>query len=785
MKTMFTCSLFFVLLFSNSQSFAQTIQTPTIVEVKEDDHAATVYWNSKTDTYDFQYDPDKQDGIYSYKVEWGAVADGFIHSSVTPYRVHMFQPLEDGIQYQMRVSALDSLGRSSAPSSTVTFEHDPARVDSMRTRLNGFFDDFNLAMGPFEERDWNQSYSGCMAMGKVSQHINNQYHGHNVLASWYCDRGVASSRVRHPFDFTNRTGIIEFDLDGAQKNRQFWYLDLSPFSRKRDLTAHTTFGSNGSQMSDPPHLLRISEEGGGIKIYLADEEGRLYPLDDVYNNGACGNYLDYCPGENLEPIINVRKHWRVELSKTNIKILINGVPVIDGSLISPETPNGLEFEVAQVNWLTFSYNTPKDNFLLSMVHWDNFGFDAPNGYQQTEVIHNYTDGELGTETGRTGNEFSIGKVAQMDDPALAQIPIPDQILDQNGNPPISAELMFTIQGGTYDWDNSEYVLINNNSYAHPEPSSTNPLIPVDELITTTRPYSVVMDIDPADLIQGVNDIQFFLHDPRLLNIHIELRYPVNDAPSYTPPNQIYADHTSKLMGFLNIANTMGPAVVFNEINQVPFWTLDDELDPTPEIDRWFIFDDIVVDELQLIIRANSLAQLAATGKSVGISHYEIWIDEIPVETVFVNQDSPIAGFEHHLTVDVSGFADGIHELFVQAYDVNGIPSVFDAFQAHASVGEYLPTIIEIQNSITAVDLLANHEGITLFPNPSSGEFSIRGDLANYEMRILDVNGTVHEDISTNASDLVIYLNDLPAGLYFVQVVKTDDATVSMQKIIKQ
>lgn len=774
-----------MLFFSNNFSFAQNIQAPTILEVNEDDHVATVYWNSKTDTYDFQYDSDKQDGIYSYKVEWGAVSEGFIHSNVTPYRVQMFQALEQGIQYQMRVYALDSLGRISAPSSTVTFQHDPTRVDSMRTRLNGFFDDFNLAMGPFEERDWNQSYSGCMAIGKVSQHINNQYHGHNVIASNHCDRGVASSRLRHPFDFTNRTGVIEFDLDGAQKGRQFWYMDLTPFSRKRDLTGHNSLGENTVDMADPPFMLRISEEGSNVKIYLADDEGRLYQLDNVYDNGVCGSYLQYCPGENIAPLVNVRKHWRIELSKTDIKILINGIPVVDGSLINSISPNGLEFEEAQLNWVAFSYNTTKENILLSMIHWDNFGFDAPSGYQQTHVIHNYTDGELGSETDQVGNEFSIGKVATITEPAISEIPIPDQILDQNGNPPISAELMFTIQGGAYDWDANEYILVNNNSYSHPEPSSINPLMSSDDLVSTISPYSVVLDIDPADLIQGTNDIQFHLNDARLLNIHIELNYPIADAPSYTPPGQIYSDHTSKLMGFLSSANTMGPAIVFNSINDIPFWTLDHEYQPTPNIDRWYIFDDIVTDELQLVIQANSLAQLAATGKAAGISHYEVWIDQVPVETVYVNQDSPIAGFEHNLNIDVTSFSDGLHELFIQAYDINGIPSVFDAFLAHASVGEYMPTIIDIQNSITAVDLIANDVGITLFPNPTTGQFSIKGDLHDYDLKILDVNGTVHQDLSTNGNDVTIIIDDLPAALYFLKVVRNDDSSVSIQKIIKQ
>lgn len=786
MKGEIVYSLFCLLYFQAYNAVSQNITTPSIIEIQEDDRVATVIWNSKTAVYDFEYDPDKQDGIYSYKIEWGPVSEGFIHSSITPYRAHMCQPLDPNVMYQARVYSLDTLGRQSTASSTVTFQHDDTKVNDMRNRLNGFFDDFNTSMGAFEERDWNQSYSGCMAIGKVSQHINNQFHAHNVIASNHCDRAAASSRVRHAFDFTNRTGIIEFDLDGSQRGRQFWYLDLSPFSRKRDLTGHTSIGTSDPDASDPPHMLRIAEIGESISIQIANDQGRLFNLPNMFENGAnCGEYMDYCPGENLAPLINVRKHWRIELSKTSMKIFINGIKVVDGSLISTHSPNGLEFEIAQVNWLTFSYNTPKENFILSMVHWDNFGFDAPAGYEQQQVIHNYTDGELGSETDRTGNDYTIGKVATMDLPALSSIPIPDNLLDQNGNLPVKAELMFCIQGSNYNWDTDEYIKINNHTYVHPEPHSDNPNLLASELINTIRPYSAIIDLDPTDLIQGVNAIEFYLHDARLLNIHIELHYPIDVAPGYTPPKQIYADHVSKLMGFWQAANTAGPGIVFNEINGTPFWTLDSEYQPTPEIGRWYLFEDPVSEELSLSILANSEAQLAATGEVTGISYYEIWIDQQVVKTVFVNQQSEVAEFKHEVTIDLTSFSNGVHELFVQAYDSNGTPSFFDAFQAHAGPGEYLPTLIDIQNVTTAIDLLADDTGITLYPNPSNGEFLIRGNLEDYRLSILDINGEVYQDISTSQSELRISLPNLPNGLYFLQVVKQDNSIVSLQKILKQ
>ena len=49
----------FLLGFTCLPSKAQTIPTSSIIDVKEDDRVATIYWNSKTQLYDYKYDPDK------------------------------------------------------------------------------------------------------------------------------------------------------------------------------------------------------------------------------------------------------------------------------------------------------------------------------------------------------------------------------------------------------------------------------------------------------------------------------------------------------------------------------------------------------------------------------------------------------------------------------------------------------------------------------------------------------------------------------------------------------
>ena len=95
---------------------AQELAQPQILEITEDDRVATIYWNSKSTTYDWEYDPEKKEGIYSYLVEWGPVGSGFTNQSVTPYRAFQAQPLEPNMEYEIRVSALSSLGQASAPS---------------------------------------------------------------------------------------------------------------------------------------------------------------------------------------------------------------------------------------------------------------------------------------------------------------------------------------------------------------------------------------------------------------------------------------------------------------------------------------------------------------------------------------------------------------------------------------------------------------------------------------------------------------------------------------------
>lgn len=83
------------------------------------------------------------------------------------------------------------------------------------------------------------------------------------------------------------------------------------------------------------------------------------------------------------------------------------------------------------------------------------------------------------------------------------------------------------------------------------------------------------------------------------------------------------------------------------------------------------------------------------------------------------------------------------------------------------------------------DVLAESSGITLYPNPTAGLFVIDGDLANYDIKILDAAGITLQDLSEASPQVVIDISNLPAGMYFIMIKHKTNHVVRMEKILKQ
>ncbi len=89
----------------------------------------------------------------------------------------------------------------------------------------------------------------------------------------------------------------------------------------------------------------------------------------------------------------------------------------------------------------------------------------------------------------------------------------------------------------------------------------------------------------------------------------------------------------------------------------------------------------------------------------------------------------------------------------------------------------------VVNSIP--DLVASSNCVTLYPNPSSGYFEIKGLLANYNIQILDSLGVEYANYTVEGSHLVIDINALPTGLFFVHVENLNNSEICIQQIVKE
>ena len=125
------------------------------------------------------------------------------------------------------------------------------------------------------------------------------------------------------------------------------------------------------------------------------------------------------------------------------------------------------------------------------------------------------------------------------------------------------------------------------------------------------------------------------------------------------------------------------------------------------------------------------------------------------------QDSYLADDVHYNAIGAEVVASRYSEAFKSLYDCNmgGGPT-------------------------TAADLEVQQESLILYPNPTSGFFTIKGSFTNYAIEILSSDGMVYQDLSDQSSPIEIDLSALPAGLYFVRVVNNLNQNVSLQQIIK-
>lgn len=587
-----------------------SVPVPVNPRVYQDDRSLIVAWDDTRPTgvvgYYLQY---KKKGAAA----WENVRQT-IHNSI------QLQPLENGTEYEITIQSVrgtylqtdkgsvvqaDSFGplywarADGHVSNPVTINGTPssARVDAMRQRLTGFFDDFNVPANPFDETQWNNAaFCGDGAPDSASAFINNQFHSHNAIT---CGFGGEVARPRATFDTSvglnggalseTNPAQIEWDMDLTVDGRSKWYIDLMPLSSRKtlypmDLNGHHA-PDDSQDHNDPGNMLRLDVQGAGYGLNFTywDKNRNFQVLPMESGKTVCGNWdnsVDFRFGctmtnktANMSPLPesnerlfmstqNVRRHWIIQITPTKARVFVDGalidqvaLPadwaaekkyVVHNTMFSYNTAKGFETNISKDVGVGATYMgrrgiIPKFHF----YHWDNFGFTGP---RPTTVVHNYIDGGTDGQTPKYLNNSYNGQGATR----TTNIKVPDDIgSPMNGK----GRLYFTIvsNGGTYKWASGDNLVFNGKTYQLPDIVSG--LVNPPPEYTTDGLWAgllnLSLDINVADIRKGDNTVTFNFKGQTqaglATNVHLELEYPQASAPGFTQPITIYSQPFSNVV----------------------------------------------------------------------------------------------------------------------------------------------------------------------------------------------------------------------------------------------
>jgi hypothetical protein len=702
-----------------------TLPNPTNVKAYTDDQVATITWDAPSNA--------SSKGIVGYYVTWGTQSAGkYTNARQTTYTVTQLQPLVNGTVYNIKVQSVQGstntvqTGHPDGPShfavangkvssgATATATGSSARVDQLRNQMTGFFDDFNTPAGVFDETKWNTAASFCVAKNKGGAFVNNQFHSHTQVTS-DCDRAQVIERPRATFDITGRTeadpGVIVGDFDGVTQPRDFWYIDLVPLDSRSnnaplDITGHASAFDDSTA---DPAIVRFLQTYDGERLMQNNANkspgnpsgtasasfawlsgpGNATPLQEVPLVSGSGRF----------PVANVRYHWRWEVSPTRLKAFVDGVKLID----APMPAAFANTKKWTVHSNLFSYNTGKQ-FIgadpsASMLHWDNFGFNGP---APTTVVHNYQDG------GTNGTTPSLGKSGSMS--KTRKIKIPDSI-----GSPVSARLKYTLgstANGVWGWNSTDNITINGKKFALPNPATSQKAPVVKEWFGYAYSYtnwSDSIDLSPSDLIQGDNTIG--LNIPiDAINVHIELEYNKNAAPTYTQPKDIFGASTM-LSLFQPVLASNDNYLFIEQDMGLP----SGNLDTTTPVDPPTGGNDTTAPTVTLTAPANntsvtagsSFTATASATDNVGVTKVVFYVGN--------TASAPVTSSPFTKSISTTGLTAGTYNVTAVAYDAANNPSltsnirtiVIPATTGGGTGDTTVPTI-----SMAA-------DGVTIAPNDTS------------------------------------------------------------------
>lgn len=620
---------------------------------------------------------------------------------VTGNRRVQIQPLDNASPYRVRVQRINSLGEIISYANEQAFNGgDSTRVNALRTSMT-YFDDFNLPLGPADEKLWNNSTVTSTDARFNLFFINDQLHAHSLNGTRLDntgDKSQTSQRFRKPLRIENgvRRRIV-FDMDSPLSPRSVWYLDLNPVHT--DVTGHADFFDMEGATGLPAGMLRLRAQFQTFSVSIIGMDGASHQIASVDMEAA-----------GRQAVSNVRRSFEARVGTDGIEVLIDGRSVIN-ALFTPWTLQAGDYEPL---WIAFGYNTLKDANPYYLVHWDNFGFDGP--VVEPREVHNYVTRIAGTDyqkSSRWNDSF----------PTFT-INVPDDLRPTITGATAEAWLVLTYQMGDYSSFNlipGDHVSVNGNANFTLPARGNNSAPNVPGLLSWEVPSTVRIKLGElvhngtSPLVIGDNTFKFFADNTGIIDVHVEAFYPPGSAPTYTPPANIhhfplhselprlglparFEQIGSTQVGDQHLIGGDNPPVRISVSGVVPLTMVvgnHSYADWAPEL---------------MLFPVNS-TEVWSSGGTTGIARVEVFLRAVgsgtgpgdSVLNVYTSRDVPAAQGRYTRNLDTHAFANGDYEIFVQATSPSGLKShpsygneTYHWDAANLS-GAYYPIQIHIQN----------------------------------------------------------------------------------------
>ena len=107
-----------------------------------------------------------------------------------------------------------------------------------------------------------------------------------------------------------------------------------------------------------------------------------------------------------------------------------------------------------------------------------------------------------------------------------------------------------------------------------------------------------------------------------------------------------------------------------------------------------------------------------------------------------------------------------------------------AIYYQAAYVRLLANLVNNSGLSSAENIMTTENCIEVYPNPINQYFVMTGELADYNIDLLDSNGQVVNNLNTLGNEVIVETSTLGPGLFFIRVQHTVTNELSVQKIIK-